>query len=389
MCGYGSTGRIAAELYENILSHGDSCKIAYGRGNAPENIDTIRVGSDCSVNLHGIFSRLTDRQGFYSKRATEELVRQARQWNPDIIHLHNLHGYYLHLPTLFEWLSSQDRPVVWTLHDCWAFTGHCAYFDFVSCDRWKDICHDCPQKKEYPSSLLLDSSQKNYLEKKKLFTSVKNMTLVCPSQWLSGLVRESFLGCYPVKTILNGIDLDKFRPTDGSFRRTHGLEHKKIALGVASVWERRKGLFFFPKLEHLLGDDWKIVLVGVTSEQKQELPSSILSFPRTNSIKELAALYTTADVFVNPTLEDNFPTTNLEALACGTPVATFDTGGSPEAITPLCGVCIPKGNLERLSAGILSLQRAESAACRERSLLFDKTAASQAYYSLYHSMLGE
>lgn len=387
VCGYGSTGRIAADLSRVLQSHGDEALVLFGRGEAPADVAALRINSDFDIRMHGALSRLSDRQGFYSKKATERLVNEAERFAPDVVHLHNLHGYYLHLPTLFAWLERCGRPVVWTLHDCWAFTGHCAFFDFVGCERWKTECRNCPQKREYPASLLADASSRNFQEKQALFCSAADLTLVTPSQWLGGLVGESFLQKYPVRVIPNGIDLEAFRPVEGLFREKYGLQGKKLALGVASVWEPRKGLDYLKKLPQLLKEEWKVVVVGVTEEQKKELPERVLGITRTNNVQELAEIYTAADVFVNPTLEDNFPTTNLEALACGTPVVTFDTGGSKEALHAACGIAVEKGNLPALAAALPTATQMAAASCRERARRFDRQHCFEEYRKLYQSLL--
>lgn len=348
VCGYGSTGRIAVDLYHTLKQNGHDSMIAYGRGSSPEDVSAIRIGSDWDVMVHGVMSRLTDKHGFYSKRATKELICKIKDYDPDIVHLHNLHGYYLNIEELFHYLAESNKPVIWTLHDCWAFTGHCAYFDFVNCDKWRTQCCNCPQMREYPDSLFVDQSEWNYKKKKEIFTSVKNMTIVTPSTWLANLVKKSFLSSFPVRVINNGIDLDVFKPTPSDFREKYHLESKYIILGVASVWEQRKGLSYLLDLAHNLNCSFQVVIVGLSKKQMKQLPSNVLGIERTNSVQQLVEVYTAADVFVNPTLEDNFPTTNLEALACGTPVITFDTGGSPECIKDTCGIVTEKGKIKSL-----------------------------------------
>lgn len=334
VCGVGSTGRICTDLAEVLEQNGHECKIAYGRGIVPEKYKkyAVKIGSDLDVKLHALQTRLFDNTGFGSKRATKKFIRWVKEYNPDIVHLHNLHGYYINIEVLFNYLADADKPVIWTLHDCWTFTGHCAYYSYVKCNKWRTGCYNCPQKKAYPSSLFLDSSKNNWEQKKKLFTSVKKMTLVTPSKWLAGEVQRSFLDKYPVKVIPNGIDLDVFKPTPSDFRKKHNLEGKKIILGVASTWDTRKGLNDFVELSKILDENYKIVLVGVTVKQKKELPKNILAIERTNNVQELAEVYTASDVLFNPTYEDNYPTVNLEAQSCGTPVVTYRTGGSIESV---------------------------------------------------------
>lgn len=347
VCGYGSTGNIAVDLYRELKKQGHECCIAYGRGTAPDDVESYRIGSELDVYVHGVMSRLTDRHGFYSTHATRKFVKWMKEYDPDVIHLHNLHGYYINVEVLFKALKQMDKPVIWTLHDCWAFTGHCAYFDYARCEKWKIHCEKCPQKKEYPVSYWLDRSRTNYQRKKNAICNLQKLTVVTPSQWLGNLVKQSYLREYPVEVIHNGIDLDVFQPTNSGLRKQYGLDGKTVILGVASEWTRRKGIQDFLKLSDMLNDSQVIVLVGHI-DKILEQKHNIIYIDRTANRKELAAWYTTADVFFNPTYEDNYPTVNLEAQACGTSVITYDTGGSPEGVLDGIGMVVQKGDLLRV-----------------------------------------
>ena len=387
----GSTGRIAEEIGQTALAAGWRSVIAYGRNPRPSKSETIRIGSDWEVRLHGLRSRIFDDAGFGSRRATEAFIRAAEKLSPDVIHLHNVHGYYLNIDVLFRWLARGNVPVVWTLHDCWPFTGHCAYFDIVGCEKWKTGCFACPQKREYPVSLLCDRSRKNWEQKRELFSSVNNLTLVPVSDWLAGIARESFLGDKNICRIYNGTDTAVFSPReDGkSVREKYGLGSRLVALGCASVWDKRKGLSDFIKLwERVPEKDLAIVLVGLSEEQIQGLPSGIVGIRRTESVEALADLYSAADLFVNPTYEDNFPTVNIEALACGTPICTYRTGGSPEAINGDTGFVVEQGDIEGLVSALETIRSlgksAYSNACRSRALsCFRKEDRWAEYLSLY------
>lgn len=384
VCGVGSTGRIATDLYHVLKKEGHSCCIAYGRGKAPADVDSYKIGSTAEFYLHTFFSRLTDGEGLFSEGATRRLLKKIQEYDPDIIHLHNIHGHYLNYPILFRFLKSYHRPVVWTLHDCWSFTGHCAHFDYVGCQLWQEGCQNCPQLKSYPQSYGIDHSAENYARKKELFTGIERLHIVTPSQWLADLVKKSFLKEYPVTVIHNGIDTSVFKPTESDFRKQHGLENKKILLGVASPWTPRKGLQDFIKLAPMLPENWKIVLVGLSKRQLAHLPSNILGLERTNNTKELAQIYTAADVFFNPTYEDNYPTTNLEAIACGTPVITYDTGGSPESAGAGSHAVLHKSDL----LGALELLRnlmADRVYSDKNKI--DKYILFSAYVGLYSSIL--
>lgn len=355
VCGRGSTGRIVVALHDALRARGDECRVAYGRGHHDPAVDAFRIGTQLSVGVHAGLSRLTDRQGFYSARATRQLLDGIEESKPDVIHLHNVHGYYLNMPLLFSALQKYRAPVIWTLHDCWGFTGHCAYFDFVRCEKWRTHCGNCPQKGAYPTSYGRDSSRRNFDEKRRLTASMPNLTLVTPSDWLAGLVSKSFLDDRPIEVIKNGVDQTTFRPTDSDFKAINGIEGKIMVLGVASPWSARKGIQDFVELSSRLTEQHVIVLVGVDATLAQRLPSSFIAIDRVDSSLELAEIYSAADIYFNPTYEDNYPTTNIEAISCGTPVITYETGGSPESVASGHGAVVPKGDLDRVAAAIADL----------------------------------
>ena len=391
---WGSTGKIAEDIGLTAMSRGWRSVIAYGRYENPSKSETIKVGTGFSINEHVLESRLLDNHGLSSRFATRKFIRQIEEIRPDIIHLHNIHGYFVNYKLLFEYLSQTDIPIVWTLHDCWLFTGHCSFFDFYGCELWRTGCHaPCVCKGFYPKSSLADRSEKNWKQKKESFTSVKNMTLVPVSDWLGGLLHQSFMEGYPVQVIHNGIDLDVFRPMEDAddILRRYGLQGKRVVLGVASVWAERKGLPDFVKLRSQLPDGYSVVLVGVDEEQKASLPSDIISIRRTQNQQELAQLYTAADIFVNPTYEDNYPTTNLEAMACGTPVLTYKTGGSPEAVSEETGWVVDKGDVEGMANIIKSMGEKSStvsAACRSRAeACFERKKCYDNYFNLYDKII--
>ncbi len=333
VCGIRSTGRICTDIADILQENGNECRVAYGREGVPDKYvkNSYRISSEFGVKINALKARLCDNEGFNAKRATRRLIQWIKSYDPDVIHLHNLHGYYLNVEILFDYLKTCGKKIIWTLHDCWAFTGHCSYFTVAGCEKWKEHCFRCPQKSSYPKALI-DKSERNFWRKRTAITGIPNLTIVTPSKWLADLVKESFLKEYDVKVINNGIDLTAFKPTDSDFRVKYGLENKKIILGVASVWDERKGLNDFIKLANEIDDDTCIVLVGVNEKQKKKLSSKIICVERTNNVAELAGIYTAADLFFNPTYEDNYPTVNLEAQACGTPVVTYATGGSIESV---------------------------------------------------------
>lgn len=347
VCGIRSTGRICTDLATALEAQGHEVKIAYGRENVPEQFKkyAIRIGSDIEVKLHGVKARLLDGTGFGSRAATEKFIKWVKEYDPDVIHLHNIHGYYINVEVLFKYIKTCGKKIIWTLHDCWSFTGHCAYFDYIGCDKWKTGCFRCSQKKEYPTRIGPDMSKRNYKLKYELFTGIKDIVLVTPSQWLADLVAESYMNKYPITVIHNGVDTNIFKPTESNVKERYRCKGKKIILGVAAVWDKRKGLDSFIELSERLDESYQIVLVGLSKEQIEQLPSNVIGVKRTNSVQELSELYSAAYVFVNPTLEDNYPTTNIEALACGTPVISYRTGGSIESAAKY-GCVVEKNDIQ-------------------------------------------
>ncbi|WP_088052516.1 glycosyltransferase [Virgibacillus dakarensis] len=389
VCGIGSTGRIATDIHAILKEQGHESYIAYGRDN-PINCETaIRIGNKIDNYTHVAKTRIFDKHGFGSIKATKRFISKIKELNPDVIHLHNIHGYYINVEILFDYLKEANKPVVWTLHDCWAFTGHCAYFDYAGCDCWKiDGDHKCIQKRSYPASLFKNNSRKNYKRKRNSFIGVKNLTIVTPSRWLAQLVKQSFLGGYPIKVINNGIDLDLFKPTQSAFRERQNLNNKFIILGVANVWDERKGKNYFKELSQRIRGDEIIILVGLTEKQLKVLPNNIIGVTQTDSVRELVDIYCSADVFVNPTLEEVMGLTNVEALACGVPVITFNTGGSVECVDKKTGIIVKKGNLEEIIDGIKKVREngksSYSAHCIDRTnKLYNKNHRYNEYTKIY------
>lgn len=351
----GSTGRIAEGIGKLAKDNGYEPFFAYGRKCLNSSSNLIRIGNDFDIKMHGISSLLFDNHGFGSKNATKEFIKQIDKIKPDIINLHNIHGYYLNVEILFSYLKKIKVPIVWTFHDCWPFTGHCSYFDRYHCEKWKIGCNNCPNIKGYPKSIFLDRSYRNYNKKKHIFREITNDTvLVAPCLWMKENIEQSFLADYPIRVINNGIDLNAFKPIiDQQVRDKLNIPmHNKVILGVASIWDERKGLKDFMALRERLNENYTILLVGLNKKQVSSIPNGIIPIERTESVEELAKIYSMANIFVNPTYIDNFPTTNLEALACGTPVITYKTGGSPDAIDENTGIVVPQGDINQLEISV-------------------------------------
>lgn len=392
-----STGRIMQEIGDVAMAHGWESWVAYSYGRdgiKPCTSGLLPVGGKADVALHGLRTRLADAHGLGSAAATRRLVADIRRLQPDVIHLHNIHGYFLNYGILFDYLSRSGIPVVWTIHDCWMYTGHCFYYTAAGCDRWKTHCHDCPQRGAFPASWLADRSARNFDDKRHAFTSMPHdrLTIVPVSEWIRREMADSFMKDYPFRVIPNGIDTDVFRPRDDKqVRERYNLEDKKILLAVASIWTREKGLEDLKKVASMLQPGEVLVLVGALREAAGTLPAGVVTVERTENPEELAALYAAASVLLNPTWQDNYPTVNMEAVASGTPVVTYRTGGSPEALTPETGAVVAPGDVSGMLAEARRFAGAGRDACREacraRALAcFRKQDRYEEYIHLYENI---
>lgn len=352
ICGTGSTGRLVTGLMDALAQRDIDSMCAFGRWEAPEKYKSYRVGTNVDVIVHGVLSRVTDAHALYSTAATKKLIEEIKKYDPDLIHIHNVHGYYLNFKILFEYLKSSGKRIVWTLHDCWSFTGHCSHYEYIGCEKWKEGCSHCPQKDQYPKSFVMDGSKKNYELKKEMFSEIENLTLVTPSKWLAGEVSQSFLKDYPVIVVPTGINLSRFRPVSSEIRTEYGIGARKLILGIANPWRERKGYKDFIKLAKKLDDNYRIVMVGLKKNQMGGLPENIIPLEKTDSIEDIVKWYSAADVYVNLTYEDTFPTTNIESMACGTPVITYRAGGSPESINSRTGAIVEKNDLDAVIKAI-------------------------------------
>ena len=381
----GSTGRIVKELSDLCRKNGASCMSAV-RSAEGENVVSISGMTDSRI--HGKLAQYTMRKGYFSYWKTRKFLRRVKKYAPDVIHLHNLHGSYVNIGLLMDCVKKRNIPVVFTLHDCWAFTAICSHFSIAGCDRWKSGCGNCPQRKKYSSSPI-DVTEKVWKRKKEWFTGVKNMVIVTPSAWLAGKVKESFLKDYPVRVIPNGIDLSVFQPTESDFRRRFGLENKRIVLGVAFGWGYGKGLDVMTALTERLPEEYRVVLVGTDAQTEAHLPEQILAIRRTDSARALAEIYSAADVFVNPTREEVLGLTNIEALACGTPVITFRAGGSPECIDESCGSAVAIDDVDAMEKEIVRICTEHpytKESCIRRAGYFNKNERLAEYIELYQEI---
>ena len=390
----GSTGRISEQIGMEAINSGWNSYIAFGRQANQSKSILVKISSKVDIIIHFILTRLFDYHGLASTLATRKFINKINEIKPDIIHLHNIHGYYINYKVLFRYLAIINKPVVWTLHDCWSFTGHCAYYSFVNCSKWQIQCRKCSIKSSYPKSVLFDRSEKNFENKKHVFNLPSKICIIPVSNWLKNDVAKSFLKKYPQKVIHNGIDLDVFFPSKGATKERYNITGKFVILGIANIWDERKGLSDFIQLSQFLLEDEIIFLVGLSQKQISKLPYNIIGIQRTESTSTLAELYSSSNLFFNPTREDNYPTTNLEAIACGTPVVTYKTGGSIESITKETGFIVEQGDLAEVRH-IIDLVKEQGEEhyvdkCRNHAIAnFDGSIMYKEYISLYDSLLEE
>lgn len=403
-----STGRIMKEIGELAMANGWESYVAYskGRDGLPGSTSIpVPVGNKASVAWHGLQTRILDRHGLGSVLATKRFIEDIRRIGPDIIHIHNIHGYFLNYRILFDFLSHSGIQVIWTVHDCWLYTGHCYHYMYAGCDRWKTGCGHCPQRGKFPRSLFADRSARNFRDKRDAFCSMPEdrLTIVPVSDWMRSEMSESFLKDYRFQVIHNGIDTDVFSPQpalESEVRRCYGLGDRHVILGIASIWSEEKGLNDFVEMAARLDSDEVIVLVGMDRKQLDDVLSRcgriilgdrMVAVKRTADVHQLAGLYSTADVLVNPTWQDNYPTVNLEAISCGTPVVTYRTGGSIEAVAGDTGFVVEQGDIEGLVDAVRRVETLGKAhfrdACRSRAVKeFRKEDRYAEYIELYERL---
>ena len=364
----GGAARVMGGIVAAACAAGHRCLVAAARGDAAVveamcrgdvaagrgDETTYRIEGRLGVLRNVVEARLRDNDGFLASRATRRLIARLEEWAPDVIHLHNLHGYYIDSRLLFDYIRRSGCRVVWTLHDGWTLTGHCALFSAIGCNGWESGCERCHHIGEYPRCVTKGHTARNFALKRLTFSGVERLRIVTPSQWLGGLVKRSYLGDYEMTVIPNGVDLDRFKPRENDVKARLGIEGRTMLLGVASKWLSVKGLDDFVALAQLLGEEYAIVMVGVDERLRQRLPGRIIALPHTESVEELAELYTAADLLLNLSREESFGLVSLEALACGTPVLTYDCTAAPEVLRRHAGEC-DCGIIVRAAEGVTAV----------------------------------
>lgn len=390
--GVSSTGNLTFEIYKNNLKNGDECIIAYGREDRRNCENKYQISNRLDYSAHAFLTRITDLNGFGSVFTTKKFVKFIDKFAPDVIHLHNIHGYYVNLKILFEYISEKKIPLVWTFHDCWPFTGHCPYYSNINCEKWKKGCYKCPKKRQHPASYVLDNSSYNYKIKNKLFHLPEAMVITPVSEWLTEQVKDSFLKDVEIETVYNGVDLDVFKPRNSDFRQRYGLENKIILLGVAINWVPTKGLADLIKLADRLSNEYQVVVVGLDDDQRNTLPSNILGFGRTENAIQLAEIYSAADIFINPSREETFGMVTAESLACGTPAIVYNATASPELVDSKTGIVVECGDINAIISSIEELMnhplKSEDCVARAEKL-FDKKKNQDKYREIYKRLRGE
>jgi len=386
-CFNGSTGRIMLGIAKTTKDNQFEYKCFAPKSKNNPKIDEktqVYFGTYLETALCTRLAKITGLNGCFSYFNTFALIRLLNKYKPDIIHLHNLHDCYINFPILFRYLGKRKIKIVWTLHDCWSFTGGCTYYLASECKKWLTDCKKCPGY-SYPCGNKKRSSYILNL-KRKYISFIDNLTVVSPSKWLENEAKFSFLKKYEIITINNGIDIEKFFRKQNSLRDFYLIKNKFVLLGVASPWNYRKGIDLIIELSKKINNDlFVIILVGTDEALSESLPSNIISVKKTNSLDELVDLYSIADVLINPTREDNFPTVNIEALACGVPVITFNSGGSAEAIDKKTGIVTKEKTVEALYYSILEIYNnpLKREDCVYKSKEYDSLEAFKKYTSLY------
>ena len=390
-----STGRTCWELEKILEAKGHYSFTIHQVGETSDPRHSYVVNRKFGYYFHKVMSRITGLDGYYSYWATRRAIRIIKKQKPDIIHLRNLHGGYLHLPSLFKFLSLYNRPIVYSIHDTWAYTGKCPEYENVQCDKWKSECNECPQWKRYPKSFFFDRSKKMFYDKKHWYADIKDLTVVGVSDYMKNESSQSVLfNGRRIERVYNWINLDVFHPFDDiqnrETRARYGMSDKFLVIGVSSYWSKNTEYEEICTLAKQIGREAQVCLVGGVDIK---LPyKNMHHIPNTNSIDELARIYSCADAFICLSTAESFGKVAAEALACGTPIVVYDSTGIKEIPGNDCGSIVEKHNISGVKEKLLEIKekgkKSYSFACRKRAeKLFNYMVNAEQMISLYKEIL--
>ena len=386
VCKYGSTGKIVYDVYNDVNARGDEAAICYGRGPKIKEKNIYKFGLNFETFLHAFLTRFTGYTGCFSYFSTRRLIRFIKKFKPDVVHIHELHAYFVNVKQLLNYLKKANIKVVHTLHCTFSYTGKCGHH--FECEKWKECCGKCPRLKEYVSTMFFDHTKKMFLDKKKAFTGFNNMTITCPSNWLANLAKQSFLGQYPIKVIPNGINTSVFSLKDTTaLKEKLTIKNEKVVLAVApNLMSPLKGGNWVLKLaEKMKSEPVKFIMVGVDNIDFEH-GENVMVFKRTNNQDELADFYSLADVFVICSERENFPTTCLEAQCCGAPILGFDVGGVKETSAFDGNRFVEYGDidgLENVLKEMLAKKIDKNSLSNHAVSIYSEKAMSNSYYEIY------
>lgn len=392
---YGSTGRIVEGIGRLAQSQGIETHVAYSRGANPSRLNTHHIGNKLSQGLHLVRTRVFGDHLKGSGFSTKQLIKLIEKLDPNIVHIHQVHGYYLHVPILFKYLRKSDRKIVWTLHDCWSYTGHCSYYTKIGCQKWLKECHNCPQFSGYPKSYFFDRSKEEFNLKKELFASMQNLHLVAISDWLKEEVSKSILAELPISVIKNGVDLEIFKPIKFNKeleKKKRGITSKNVVIATGTTWNSSKGLEDYKKLGAKLPNNTTLLLVGIPTYLQVGFPNSTICIERTESKEELSLLYNIADVVLSLSYQESFGLTIPEGLACGTPGVAYRNTALKEHISEHTGKLVMTGNIQEASQAIAEVIEVGKSAMSEACISFCHKNYNlknnyQNYLSLYSQLI--